>query len=405
MRPERPRQAVILAGGRGTRMRPLTNDRPKPMIEFGGRPFLEYVVELLADQGFDRILMLLGYLPDVIRDHFGDGRRFGVAIDYVVSDADDLTARRLQLARPRLDDLFLLLYCDNYWPLDMDRHWAHYLAVGAPAMVTIYANSDGYSRSNTRVAADGRVEVFDRSRSAPDLRGVEISYALLPKTVLDLLPPDGNELVEQALYPTLTERGQLGALVSEHRYYSVGSMHRLPLTETFFARQPTVILDRDGVLNRRPPRAEYVRTPAEFEWLDGSLEALATFADAGFQVVVVSNQAGIARGAMSEADLREVHGRMIWEAREAGGRIDAIYYCPHGWDDGCECRKPRPGMLFQAQHDLQLDLSRTTFIGDDERDGQAADAAGCRYRSVDDTMSLLDHARAMTTTQLERIFA
>lgn len=405
MRPERPRQAVILAGGRGTRMRPLTDDRPKPMIEFGGRPFLEHVVELLAEQGFERILMLLGYLPDVIQEHFGDGRRFGVSIDYVVSGADDLTAKRMLLALPRLDELFMLLYCDNYWPLDMDRHWAHYLAVDAPAMVTVYANSDGYSRSNTRVGADSRVEAFDRSRSAPDLKGVEISYALLPKSSLALLPPDGDELVEQALYPALAEQGQLAAFVSEHRYYSVGSMHRLPLTETFFARQPTVILDRDGVLNRRPPRAEYVRTPAEFAWLDGSLEALATFADAGYQVVVVSNQAGIARGAMTEADLREVHGRMVWEATEAGGRIDAIYYCPHGWDDGCACRKPRPGMLFQAQRELQLDLSRTTFIGDDERDGQAADAAGCRYRSVDESTSLLDHARAMTTSKLERISA
>lgn len=403
MRPERPRQAVILAGGRGTRMRPLTDDRPKPMIEFAGRPFLEHLVELLADQGFERVLMLLGYLPDVIRDHFGDGSRFGIAIDYVVSDVDDLTARRLQLARPRLDDLFLLLYCDNYWPIDMERHWAHYLAVGAPAMVTVYANSDGYSRSNTRVSSDSRVEIFDRTRSAPDLQGVEISYALLPKACLDLLPPQGDQLVEQALYPPLAQQGQLAAFVSEHRYYSVGSMHRLPLTETFFARQPTVILDRDGVLNRRPPRAEYVRTPAEFVWLDGSLEALGTFAEAGYRVVVVSNQAGIARGEMTEADLAEVHGRMVWEATEAGGRIDAIYHCPHGWDDGCDCRKPRPGMLFQAQHDLQLDLSRTTFIGDDERDGQAADAAGCSYRSVDDAMSLLDHARAMTTTQLERI--
>ena len=93
MRPERPRQAVILAGGRGTRMRPLTDDLPKPMIEFGGRPFLEHLVELLADQGFERVLMLLGYRPDVIRDHFGDGSRFGIAIDYVVSDVDDLTAR------------------------------------------------------------------------------------------------------------------------------------------------------------------------------------------------------------------------------------------------------------------------------------------------------------------------
>ena len=76
---------------------------------------------------------------------------------------------------------------------------------------------------------------------------------------------------------------------------------------------------------------------------------------------------------------------------QAGGHIEAMYYCPHDWDEGCECRKPKPGLLFQAQRDLHLDLSRTLFIGDDERDGQAAEAAGCPFeRWFRDTVSLLD---------------
>ena len=82
---ERPTQAVILAGGRGTRMRPLTDTRPKPMVEFHGRPFLEYMIEMLREQGFERVLLLLGYLPEVIQEHFGDGSGFGVEIDYSVS--------------------------------------------------------------------------------------------------------------------------------------------------------------------------------------------------------------------------------------------------------------------------------------------------------------------------------
>ena len=94
----RPRQAVILAGGRGTRLQPITLTRPKPMVEFHGKPFLEYIVEMLRDQGFDRILMLLGYLPDVIVDHFGDGSHLGVQISYDVTEPDDLTAHRVQNA-------------------------------------------------------------------------------------------------------------------------------------------------------------------------------------------------------------------------------------------------------------------------------------------------------------------
>ena len=390
-----PRQAVILAGGRGVRMRPLTDDRPKPMIEFGGRPFMAYIVDRLAAQGFDRILMLLGYLPDVITDYFGDGSAHGVSIDYSVSSADDLTSRRLQIARERLDPLFMLMYCDNYWPIDRARHWERYQEIGAPAMVTVYANSDGYSRDNVRVDTDGLVRVFDRSRTAPNLAGVEISYAFLQRELLDLLPPDGDELVEQALYPRLAADGQLGAVVSEHRYYSVGSMHRLPLTDAFFTGPPTVILDRDGVLNERPGRAEYVRSPTEFRWLDGAREALARFHEHGYRVVVVTNQAGINRGAMSSEDLDLVHRRMRDDAERAGGAIDAIYHCPHDWEEGCSCRKPKPGMLFQAQHDLQLDLSRTPYIGDDERDAEAALAANMPYLAVDAHNSLLDRANQL----------
>ena len=82
-------------------------------------------------------------------------------------------------------------------------------------------------------------------------------------------------------------------------------------------------------------------------------------------------------GMMTEADLSLVHQRMQHEALESGGRIDQVYHCPHHWDTGCECRKPRPGMLFQAQRDHHLDLTRVTFVGDDERDRQTAEAAGC----------------------------
>ena len=388
---ERPRQAVILAGGRGTRLRPLTDTQPKPMVEFHGRPFLEYLVEMLREQGFERVLMLLGYLPEVIQEHFGDGTGLGVEIDYEVTDPDDQTTTRVSLAKDRLEESFLLLYCDNYWPLSMDRMWERFAALGVPAMVTVYSNKDGYrpGKDSVLVDGDGLVRVFDRGRTTRGLQGVEISYAILSRSVLELLPEE-DEPIEAALYPRLAARGELGAYVSDHRYYSVGSLDRLEATERFLARRPALILDRDGVLNRKPPRAHYVTQPEEFEWLPGSLQALRVLREAGYTVAVVSNQAGVGRGEMTEADLAEVNARMVGEAEEAGGRIDAIYHCPHDWDEGCDCRKPAPGMLFQAQRELDLDLSRTPFIGDDDRDVEAAEAAGCPPILVSDHFTLLD---------------
>jgi histidinol-phosphate phosphatase family protein len=380
MAPARPTQAVILAGGRGTRLRPLTDDRPKPMVRFHGKPFLGHVVDLLREQGFERVLMLLGYRPEVIIEHFGNGRAYGVTVDYEITAPDDLTAWRIEHARARLDDTFLLLYCDNYWPMRFADLWTAHLRAGAPAQVTVYANDDGFSRDSVRVGADGFVEVLDRSRTAPGLKGVEISYAILDKaTVLPLVEGHPELLFEEAVYPPLARSGRLHAYWSGHRYYSVGSLERLPITELFLAHRPAVILDRDGVLNERPPRAEYVHRPEAFRWLPGAKDALGRFREAGFQVAVVSNQAGVGRGVMTADDLAVVTARMKVEAEAAGGRLDAVFYCPHAWDAGCGCRKPQPGLLFQAQRTLHLDLTRTPFVGDDERDGLAAEAAGCPF--------------------------
>jgi D-glycero-D-manno-heptose 1,7-bisphosphate phosphatase len=278
--------------------------------------------------------------------------------------------------------------------MHFDTLWRRFVAAGAPAMNTVYSNKDGYTRNSVRVDDDGYISVYDRIGKSLGLQGVEISYALITKAVVSALSLE-NTPVEDALYVRLAERRQLLAHVTDHRYYSVGALHRLPLTETFLARRPAVILDRDGVLNKRPPRAHYVRRWEEFEWLPGALEALRLFTRANYRVIVVSNQAGIGRGAMTDADVQGIHERMRTEVERAGSRIDAIYYCPHDWQEDCECRKPKPGLLFQAQKDLSLDLTRTPFIGDDERDRQAADSAGCPSALVSSELSLLDIARRL----------
>jgi len=315
----------------------------------------------------------------------------------MVSPIEDETGTRLRRARDRLDPLFLLAYCDNYWPMPFDAMWARYLAADRAAQVVVYRNRDGYTRDNLKVEADGRVSLYDKTRAAPGLAGVDIGFLLMPRDALDLLP-DGNVGFEANVYPQLVAQGALGAFETDHRYYSVGTLARLPDTERFLARKPAVILDRDGTLNRKAPRGEYVRKPAEFEWLPGAREALALFARAGFTVAVATNQAGIARGAMTEADLAAIHARLRVETADSGGRIDAIYHCPHGWDEGCACRKPAPGMLLMAQREFALDLSRTPFVGDDERDGEAAAAAHAPFHRVASSHDLLAIARQLTNS-------
>ena len=380
---ERPRQAVILAGGRGTRLGTIGRRMPKAMVPFGGKPFLGYLLRRLRRQGFERVLLLLGYRAEQIIDYCGDGTHFGLSIDYSVSDVDDDTGRRVKLAEAKLDPYFLLMYCDNDWPLAFDRMWAQFAASDACAQVTVYRNRDGYTRDNIRVGTDGMVDVYDKSRAAPDLGGVDIGFLILNRDVLKLVPADANVSFEANLYPQLVAERTLGAYETDHRYYSVSTPERLPETERFVTRRPCVILDRDGVLNVKAPKATWVTAPEQWRWLPGAREALARLTRAGIEIVVITNQAGIARGGLSLDVLEAIHVRMCREATAAGADISAIYFCPHDWDSRCACRKPKPGMLFQAQRAHALDLSVTPFVGDDDRDGIAATAAGCPFFQVD----------------------
>ena len=138
---------------------------------------------------------------------------------------------------------------------------------------------------------------------------------------------------------------------------------------------PTVFLDRDGVINRDSP--DYITSWAQFEFLPGSLEAIGRLSRAGFAVMVITNQSAVGRGMMDRATLAEIHHNLRKAVDAHGGRIAAIFTCPHHPDEGCDCRKPKPGLILQAQRQFQLDLRAATMIGDSARDIQCALRAGC----------------------------
>jgi D-glycero-D-manno-heptose 1,7-bisphosphate phosphatase len=137
-----------------------------------------------------------------------------------------------------------------------------------------------------------------------------------------------------------------------------------------------VFLDRDGVLNENLD-GTYVHAWEQFRFLDGAVESVEALHRAGYAVVVVTNQAGVGRGYMSEAALLEIHTRMAAAIEAGGGRLEAVLYCPHHPDDGCACRKPRPGLFFRAAEQFGIDLARSAFVGDNVTDLQAGLAAGC----------------------------
>lgn len=142
--------------------------------------------------------------------------------------------------------------------------------------------------------------------------------------------------------------------------------------------RPAVFLDRDGTLNESPGEHRYVQSAGEFAWIDNATEALGLFARAGYALVVVSNQRGLAKGVVTPGVLTQIEERMQADLAPYGCRIEAFRYCPHDIAEGCACRKPAPGLLLELARELDLDLTRSWMIGDSPTDVAAGRAAGCR---------------------------
>ncbi|MGE0625096.1 MAG: D-glycero-beta-D-manno-heptose 1,7-bisphosphate 7-phosphatase [Pseudomonadales bacterium] len=136
-----------------------------------------------------------------------------------------------------------------------------------------------------------------------------------------------------------------------------------------------ILIDRDGVINRDSPA--FVKSVSEFVPLDGAIDAIARLHRAGFKIGICTNQSGVGRGLLTEAVLADIHAELVRLIEAAGGRVDALRYCPHPPDAGCECRKPKPGMLAALMSELGELPEHTVFVGDSIRDVEAAVAAGC----------------------------
>jgi len=387
------KQAVILAGGRGMRLWPLTDDRPKPMVPVNGRPFLEYLVDLLKENGVKEIVMLLGYLPEKITEHFGNGSKFGVKIKYSIGAIDDETGTRINNARDLLDEHFVLSYCDNYWPINLSKMSDFYFNKGVVGTMTAYNNKDGGGeygpRNNLNISDGGMVKKYlvgDYSED-PVYNAIDAGVFILDKKILGLMP-EGNFSFQKEILPKLVASGQLAAFRMDHPYCAITSMETLASAEKFLKQKKVIFLDRDGVINKRMPPHEYAKNVADFEFLPGAVASLKKLKDAGYKIFLVTNQAGIAKGLMSEADLQKIHEYMFGELAKAGTTIDGIYFCSHGYSDGCDCRKPKPGLFFKAARENFLDLTKTLFIGDSETDAEAALAAGCKFELASGTRTL-----------------
>lgn len=378
------RQAVILAGGKGTRLGALSENCPKPMQMIGQKPFLEYLIWNLKRHGLSRFTLLLGYKASSIIDYFGDGSDFGTTIDYVIEPEPLGTggALALALAQNKLDETFL--FCNGDTIFDFNYNDLLCLIANSTALVGLSLRRvDDASRYGSVELVDTTVMKFAEKNNA-SYGLISGGVAVMKKELASLIPNEPCSL-EADILPLLATKQMVCGRAYDGFFLDIGLPETLGQAQEAipqWRRKKALFLDRDGVLNRD---FGYVCSKDRFEWVEGAVETVKLMNDSGILVVVVTNQAGIARGFYSEIEFQAFMHWINDELRRRGAHLDAWYHCPHHPEEGlppyngeCDCRKPRPGMLETAMRDWDIDPRDALLVGDKESDIQAATECGIR---------------------------
>lgn len=418
--------AIIMAGGKGTRISSLTNDIPKPMIPICGKPVLEREMECLQKQGFNNIILTISHMGNVIRDYFGDGSKFGVHLSYYFEKEPLGNAGALFRLIDEItlsgDESFLLLNADSVFDIDFNRIVKAHREKNADVTLFTHPNSHPYDSGLIITDSNGRVEKWlvkeeDRPRWYHNRvnAGIHVIKAkvleeyknsLAPENVIcvhdagvdenrEALVPIGKVDLDRNILKPLSGTGRMYVYDSPEyvkdmgtpeRYYAVCKDYAdgIISEKNLSNKQKAIFLDRDGTINRY---VGFLRDIDKFELLDGVTEAIKKINASGYLAIVITNQPVIARGEVKEDELRQIHDKMETLLGSEGAFLDGIYFCPHhphkGFDGEipelkfeCECRKPKPGMLIKAAKDFNIDLSKSWMIGDGENDILAGKNAG-----------------------------
>lgn len=420
-------KAVIMAGGKGTRIASVARDIPKPMIPIEGKPVLEHELECLREQGLTDVILTVSHLGHVIMDYFGDGsgispatgKPFGVKIEYYMEQEPLGNAGALFRLKDKLTEDFLLLNADAIFDIDFGRFVAHHREKGGLVTLFTHPNSHPYDSGLILADEDGAVRQWlakEDERPQWYRNRVNAGLHVLSPALLEEQPDTPKIDLDRQLLKSLAGTGKMYCYDSPEYVKDMGTPERyegvcrdyaagLVRARNLRNKQRAIFLDRDGTINRY---VGFLRDVGQFELLPGAAEAIRRINASGYLAIVVTNQPVIARGEVTREQLREIHDKMETLLGREGAYVDAIYYCPHHPHRGypgevaelkidCGCRKPKPGLLLQAAEDYNIDLTKSWMIGDSENDVQAGRAAGCR------TMRIGENGSASLLDAVERI--
>jgi histidinol-phosphate phosphatase family protein len=397
-------KVVIIAGGLATRMKPITENIPKCLIDVNGTPLIEHQISYFKKHGYKDFIFCVAHLADMVKEYFGDGSKFGVNIEYSQEPKELLgSGGAVKLIENIVDDTFIVFYGDNLTNLDFDKFLKFHKEHNSKFTILMRECPENYRGSSLiTMHKDNRINIFLEKPTEEQMEQhkkekiyINNGIYIIEPELFSEIPKNTKYDIGKELIPKLMHKGieVYGYVSPDDFFIELGKIDRYEKflvkfrgREKVLDRKKAIFLDRDGVIIKG---VKDMKIPEQLEILDGVSEAIKKINDSGYLAIIVTNQPTIAKGFLTFEENERIHDKLIKDLLEYGAHIDAIYTCPHYPEKGfpgeipelkidCHCRKPKPGMILDASREYNIDKLHSWMIGDSLTDIAAGQNAGVK---------------------------
>lgn len=379
---------------------------------------IEHQLRLARSFGIEEAIVLTGHGSEAVQEFVGDGDRFGLRVTCRREETPLGTAGAFAQLGSLWNDTLLVIYGDLACNFDIDRFITYHRAKGGAATLFAHPNDHPFDSDLLETDEQHRIIAIHRKPHATDQwlgNFVNAAAYMIEPSVSEVFSPGPFDWAKDVFPRALAADIPLFAYKSSEYLKDMGTPQRLEEVRrdyeigliangSYASKRPAIFLDRDGTINRG---VSYCHRPEDFELLPAAAKAIGRVNRSGFLAIVITNQSVVARGLCTLAEVERIHRKMVSLLGQEGAYLDDIYFCPHHPDRGfagenpafkiaCDCRKPKPGLVYQAAADHNIDLCHSWMVGDSNRDIVMGAEANLKTVYVSADGAMLDGTEAPT---------